>query len=255
MESDVIEKRRAMFFFDKRILYIILAVCVVSSLVGYMSDFESLKALIFSVPGVLIAITFHEYAHAFAAYKLGDDTAREQGRLTLNPLKHVDPFGLIMFLFIGIGWGRPVQVDGRNIKRTISYKKAEALVAFAGPLANFITAILFTVIYALLIKFNVFASAGVRGAEIIASILLYTIILNIGFGVFNLIPLPPLDGSKILKAFLPYNANRWFEENEKIFYIIFIVLWITGIAERIVFPIRTALYTGIVELVARIFGI
>ncbi len=244
-----------MFFFDKRIIYIILAICVVSSLVGYMSDFESLKALLFSIPGVLIAMTFHEYAHAFTAYKLGDDTARSQGRLTLNPLKHIDPFGLIMFLFIGIGWGKPVQVDGRNLKRTISYKKAEALVAFAGPLANFITAILFTVLYALLVKFNVLTISGGRSTEIFGSIILYTIILNIGFGVFNLIPLPPLDGSKILKAFLPYNANRWFEENEKIFYIIFIVLWITGIAERIVIPIRSLLYSGIVELVARIFGI
>ena len=244
-----------MFFFDKRIIYIILAICVVSSLVGYMSDFESLKALLFSIPGVLIAMTFHEYAHAFTAYKLGDDTARNQGRLTLNPLKHVDPFGLIMFLFIGIGWGKPVQVDGRNLKRTISYKKAEALVAFAGPLANFITAILFTVLYALLVKFNVLTISGGRSTEIVGSIILYTIILNIGFGVFNLIPLPPLDGSKILKAFLPYNANRWFEENEKIFYIIFIIMWITGIAERIVIPIRSMLYSGIVELVARIFGI
>lgn len=244
-----------MFFFDKRTIYIILLICVVFSLVGYISDLEALKTLLFCVPGVLIAMTFHEYAHAFTAYKLGDDTARNQGRLTLNPLKHVDPFGLIMFLFIGIGWGKPVQVDGRNLKRTISYKKAEALVAFAGPLANFIIAILFTVLYAILIKFNVLTISGGRSTEIIGSIILYTITLNIGFGVFNLIPLPPLDGSKILKAFLPYNANRWFEENEKIFYIIFIILWITGIAERIIFPIRNSIYTGIVELVARIFGI
>lgn len=244
-----------MFFFDKRVLYIILAICVVSSLVGYMSDYTALLNLIYCIPGVLVAITFHEYAHAFTAYKLGDDTAKEQGRLTLNPLKHMDPIGLVMFLFLGIGWGKPVQVDGRNIKRTISYKKAEALVSFAGPLANFILAIVFTVIYALLVKYNAFSGMDYRASTTITSMILYAIVLNIGFGVFNLIPLPPLDGSKILKAFLPYNANRWFEENEKIFYLIFLGLWITGIAGIIILPIRNAIYIGIINLVGKIFGI
>jgi len=244
-----------MFFFDKRALYIILAICVASSLVGYFSDYNVLLDLICCIPGVLVSITFHEYAHAFTAYKLGDDTAKEQGRLTLNPLKHMDPIGLVMFLFLGIGWGKPVQVDGRNLKRTISYKKAEALVSFAGPLANFILAIVFTVIYALLVKYNVFVGMDYRASSTIMSMVIYAIVLNIGFCVFNLIPLPPLDGSKILKSFLPYKANRWFEENEKIFYLIFLGLWITGLAGIIILPIRNAIYLGIINLVGKIFGI
>ena len=249
------KERGAMFFFDKRMLYIILAICVTMSLIGYMSNAESLLDMIFSIPGVLIAITFHEYAHAFVAYKLGDDTAKNRGRLTLNPIKHMDPIGLLMLLFLGIGWGKPVTVDGRNLKRNISYKKAEAIVALAGPVANFVMAIIFTIIYALILKFNVLENVSIRFGTTIVSIILYTIILNIGFGVFNLIPLPPLDGSKILKAFLPYNANRWFEENERMFYLVFLVLWITGIAGMIISPIRNALYIGIVSLVGKIFGI
>lgn len=244
-----------MFSFDKRTIYIILVVCVLSSLLRYLSDINTLLKMFLCVPGVLVAMTFHEYAHAYAAYKLGDDTAKAQGRLTLNPLKHVDLFGFIMFLFVGIGWGKPVQVDGRNLKRNISYKKAEALISFAGPLANFILAIIFTIIYVLMIKFNVLANLNFRLASTIAKIILYTIVLNIGFGIFNLIPLPPLDGSTVLKAFLPLKASNWFEQNERIFYYIFLVIWITGIAELIITPIQTNIYIGIIELVAKILRV
>lgn len=242
-----------MFFYDKRFLYIILGIYIATTLVGYTTSTESLINLITTIPGVLIAITFHEYAHAFAAYKLGDDTSKSQGRMSLNPLKHTDPIGLIMLLFIGIGWGRPVQVDSRNFKRNISVRKAEAIISAAGPIANFIMAIVFTVIYALLIKFNVFENMSIRAAETILMIIFYTIIINIGLGVFNLIPLPPLDGSKILRAFLPPKADMWFREKEMIFYFAFLILWLTGIAGLIIAPIRSALYNGIMNVVRLIF--
>ena len=244
-----------MFFFDKRVIYIILAFCIFSMIANYVNDMNALLKMLISIPGVLIAITFHEYAHALAAYKLGDDTSKKQGRLTLNPLKHIDPIGIIILLFLGIGWGKPVMVDGRNLKRNISYKKAEAIVSFAGPLANFIMAIFFTIIYALLVKFNVLENITYRAATVIISMLIYTIMLNIGLGIFNLIPLPPLDGSKVLKVFLPYNVNRWLEENESIFYMVFLGLWITGIAGMIITPIRDVLYDGIVNIVSAIFRI
>lgn len=244
-----------MFFLDKRILYIFLGICVFSVIMGYMSNANALLDMLMCIPGVLIAITFHEYAHAFSAYKLGDDTSKKQGRLTLNPLKHIDPIGIFMLLFIGIGWGKPVMVDGSNLKKNMPYRKAEAIVSFAGPLANFIMAIIFTIIYALMIKFNVFANMSYRYTTVIISMIVYTIVINIGLGVFNLIPLPPLDGSKILKAFLPYNACRWLEDNERVFYLIFLGLWITGIAGTIIAPIRNSLYSGIINLVSNIFGI
>ena len=244
-----------MFYFDKRILYIFLGICVLSMFVGYASNPEQILALLLSIPGVLIAITFHEYAHAWAAYKLGDDTAKSQGRLSLNPLKHMDPIGIAMLLFLGFGWGRPVEIDSRNFNRNISVRKAEAIVSIAGPLANFILAIVFSAIYGALIKFNALTSMDTRTALTIITILQSIISINIGLGVFNLIPLPPLDGSKVLSYFLPYNARNWFESNQQIFYILFLIIWITGIAGTIISPAITSIYYGLMKLVSLVFGL
>lgn len=244
-----------MFYFDKRILYIFLGICVLSMFVGYASNPGQILALLLSIPGVLIAITFHEYAHAWTAYKLGDDTAKSQGRLSLNPLKHMDPIGIVMLLFLGFGWGRPVEIDSRNFNRNISVRKAEAIVSIAGPLANIILAIVFSAIYGALIKFNALTSMDTRTALTIITILQSIISINIGLGVFNLIPLPPLDGSKVLSYFLPYNARNWFENNQQIFYIIFLIIWITGIAGTIISPAITSIYYGLMKLVSLVFGL
>ena len=126
------------FNFDRKTLYIIIGILAVMSLSSYGTT--KLFNLILSVPAVLLAITVHEFGHAFAAYKLGDDTPVQQGRLTLNPLDHIDPLGIAMLLFAHIGWGKPVQVNPRNYNRNISVEKADAIVSFAGPLMNFITA-------------------------------------------------------------------------------------------------------------------
>ena len=242
-----------MFYFDKRILYIFLGICVLSMFVGYASNPGQILALLLSIPGVLIAITFHEYAHAWAAYKLGDDTAKSQGRLSLNPLKHMDPIGIAMLLFLGFGWGRPVEIDSRNFNRNISVRKAEAIVSIAGPLANFILAIVFSAIYGALIKFNALTSMDTRAALTIITILQSIISINIGLGVFNLIPLPPLDGSKIFMNLFPYNARRWIMEHEQIFYYIFLGIWITGLAGIIISPIINLLYSGLMNGILAIF--
>ena len=243
-----------MFYFDKRILYIFLGICVLSMFVGYASNPGKILALLLSIPGVLIAITFHEYAHAWTAYKLGDDTAKSQGRLSLNPLKHMDPIGIVMLLFLGFGWGRPVEIDSRNFNRNISVRKAEAIVSIAGPLANFILAIVFSAIYGALIKFNALTSMDTRTALTIITILQSIISINIGLGVFNLIPLPPLDGSKIIMPFLPYKAKEWFTNNEQLFSLVFVVLWITGIAGTIISPAINLVTTGILSLGKLIIG-
>lgn len=244
-----------MFFnIDKRILYAIIGVFALVTLISYMRSPESMLSLICTIPGVLVAITFHEYAHALAAYKLGDDTAKSQGRLTLNPFKHADPIGLLMLLFLGFGWGRPVQVDSRNLNRKYSASKATAIISFAGPLANFILAVVFSVITALAIKFSWLGGLNLTAQTIIISILEMTICINVGLGVFNLIPLPPLDGSKILSHFLPYEARNWFESNEQIFYYVFLFLWITGFAGRIITPIINLIYEGLFKLIVTIIG-
>ncbi len=140
-------------YIDKRMIYVVMAIMLISGLFSYLTDLNSILNLLYTIPGILIAITFHEFAHAFAADKLGDDTPRNQGRLTLNPLGHLDPIGSIMLLFAGFGWGKPVEVNPRNYDRRFSMDKADAIVSIAGPLMNFFLAIIFTIIYCEIYKF------------------------------------------------------------------------------------------------------
>ena len=241
-----------MFFSDKRFVYLILAVFVITSFLG--STPESMLSLLLTLPAVLVAITFHEFAHAYAATKLGDDTPMLQGRLNLNPLSHIDPIGFVLLLFAGFGWGKPVQINSKNFNRKYSEQTGEAIVAVAGPIMNFVLAIISVIAYVAIYKFAptfILTEAG----NIIWRLVQYSIIINLGLGVFNLIPLPPLDGSKILVKFLPYNAKQWFYEKENIFYIIFLVIWITGIAGYIISPVLNFLYTNLLNLMIRIFGI
>lgn len=242
-------------FIDKRMIYIILGIMVISGLVQYLTDTNALLRLLLTIPGLLIAITFHEFAHAFAADKLGDDTPRLQGRLTLNPLGHLDPIGSIMLLFAGFGWGKPVEVNPRNYDRRFSMDKADAIVSIAGPLMNFFLAIVLTIIYCAIFKF---ASVEVVHSQIGTIIMLMiniAISINIGLGVFNLIPVPPLDGSKVIKPLLPNNARIWFENNERIFEMIFVALWIVGLLGTIISPIISGIYGFILKLGFKIFGI
>ena len=241
------------FNFDKKTLYIIIGILVLLSLASYGT--EGIFDLLLSVPAVLLAITVHEFGHAFAAYKLGDDTPLRQGRLSLNPFDHVDPLGLAMLLFAHIGWGKPVQIDPRNYNRNISVEKADAIVSFAGPLMNFITAIVFALIYCAIIKFagTAFLISNIGG--IIIAIIAYIVTMNIGLGVFNLIPLPPLDGSKIFLPILPYNAKSWFIEHEQIFYFVFLIIWITGIAGRLISPIIGQMTSWILTFAMKVFGL
>ena len=243
------------FSFDKRILYIIIIILALSAVVQYVSNPGELFGLLVSVPGVLIAITFHEFAHGFAAYKLGDNTAKNEGRLSLNPLDHLDPIGTLMLLVAGFGWGKPVHVNPTNYTRRISMEKGEAIVSLAGPLMNIILAFIFAIIYAAIYKFAGLAFITSTTGIIVLLLISSTISINIGLGVFNLIPLPPLDGSKIIMPFLPYNAKQWFRNNEYIFYVVFVVIWITGIAGIIISPAISWVSDGIMNLAQMMFGL
>lgn len=164
-------------------------------------DWASLLALLLRVVAVLICIMVHEVSHGLAAYLLGDPTAKAQHRLSFNPLRHIDPFGALMMLLVGFGWAKPVPVDMRYFKKP---KVGMAVTALAGPVSNFVLAYV-----ALLIAYLILGIAAATGA--LASSLLQGVLdfcsltasLSIGLGVFNLIPFPPLDGSKVLGAFLP----------------------------------------------------
>lgn len=242
-----------MFRFDNRFIYMILGILVISSLVT-MTQGQMLGILL-TLPGVIIAITFHEFAHAYAAYKLGDDTAKMQGRLNLNPLSHIDPIGIVLLIFVHFGWGKPVQINPRNFDRKYTMEKGEAIVSLAGPVMNFILAILFTIVYCAVIKFSPVSFKLSQLGIVILTIIQSTMVVNIGLGVFNLIPIPPLDGSKIFRTILPYHAKAWLDENEKWFYIAFLVIWITGLAGYIISPIIELIGNGMLWVVGKLFGL
>jgi len=148
------------------------------------------------IPAALICIPVHECSHGYAAWKLGDPTARRMGRLSLNPFKHFDPVGVILLIVAGFGWAKPVPVDTRYFRHP---RRDMALTSLAGPVSNFALAFLMLVLLNVAIRLL----PPTRIADIIVSFLLNTALLSIGLGVFNLIPIPPLDGSKILFSFLP----------------------------------------------------
>lgn len=240
------------FAFDKKTISIILAVMLGLWLLS--AGTSGILNLLLTIPGVLIALTFHEFAHAWAATKLGDDTPRVQGRLNLNPISHIDPMGFVFLIVAGFGWGKPVQIDPRNFNGKHSISKAEAIVSAAGPITNFILAFIFLIIYYLLFSVtNVIDVLSVQWQQVIFLVITYTISINIGLGVFNLIPLPPLDGSKILMHFLPYNGKQWFYNNQQIFYIVFLMLFVTGLSTVILTPIFSGVLTGMEWVVYNLF--
>ena len=162
---------------------------------------------ILTLPAILVAFTFHEYAHAIVADKLGDKTARFQGRLTLNPLKHIDPFGFICVLLLGIGYAKPVQVNPAAFK---NYYKDDLKVSLAGPLANFIVAIVGAVIFAVYYRFLLILMPSGLG-EIIYYMLFYIVSINISLGIFNLLPIPSFDGFSLVTDLKP-GRFRDFED-------------------------------------------
>lgn len=241
------------FNFDKRILYVILACLVLYGVMNLTNG--SLIATLFALPAVLIAITFHEFAHSWVADKLGDETPRMQGRLTLNPLAHLDPAGFILLLFAGFGWGKPVQINTRNFNKNVGATKGEILVALAGPVMNFILSVIFAIILGSIYKFTTAEFLASSLGQVLFTLIQECIIINIGLGVFNLLPLPPLDGSKIFLNLFSYNARRWIIEHERYFYYAFLAIWITGIASIIIAPIISALYNGLMFIIMNLFGI
>ena len=172
---------------------------------------------------VFIVIPIHEFAHAYTSYKLGDPTPKLMGRLTLNPLKHIDPIGSVAILLIGFGWGKPCPVDPRYYN---DRKKDMAKVAFAGPGINFAFAFVLIFIQTLLQTLMSNSSSNIVAAIVVFCI--YAARINIFIALFNLIPIPPYDGFDILNLFLPRRLTVFFEKNQRILNILFLILIFSG---------------------------
>lgn len=195
-----------------------------------MFDF-SLMGLIAGLPGLLIALVVHEYAHARVADAMGDFTPRLTGRLTLNPRAHIDPLGLVMLLVAHFGWAKPVMINPRNFR---DWKKGELLVALAGPASNLVVAFLSLTIMAALFKLGIFST----GIQLVLSML---VLYNINFAIFNMLPLPPLDGSKVLLVLLPEEYAYRLMSLERYSFIILIALMMTPVLTGILIPMQQLL--------------
>ncbi len=194
---------------------------------------DTLIQFLFVVPCVLIALTFHEFAHGYMAYKLGDPTAKNFGRLTLNPLKHLDPIGTICMIFFHFGWAKPVPINTRYFKKP---RRDMALTAAAGPIMNFILALFGVLVCRILTKIFVTFPAQSDFVYYIqyAALTLFSYfhMLNLSLGVFNLIPIPPLDGSRIFYIFLPQKWYFGVMKYEKYIQLALLVLLWTGLLSR-----------------------
>lgn len=194
---------------------------------------DTLIQFLFVVPCVLIALTFHEFAHGYMAYKLGDPTAKNFGRLTLNPLKHLDPIGTICMIFFHFGWAKPVPINSRYFKKP---RRDMALTAAAGPIMNFILAFFGVLVCRILTKIFVAFPAQSDFVYYIqyAALTLFSYfhMLNLSLGVFNLIPIPPLDGSRIFYIFLPQKWYFGVMKYEKYIQLALLVLLWTGLLSR-----------------------
>ena len=200
---------------------------------------EGLIAFLYTLPALLISLSIHEFAHAWVAYKQGDYTQKIRGRLTLDPFKHIDPIGFLCIVLCGVGWGKPVMVDDRNFKNS---RRGTMLTALAGPLSNLLLAVLLTIVLKVLIMFGVFGNLAANSVgNIFLQMILYTIEFNIIFGIFNLIPLPPLDGSKVLSYFLPRSLRGIMYTLEKYSFVIILIIFFTNITSYIITPAYNAI--------------
>ncbi len=185
-------------------------------------DTGSLKEFILLIPVILFSLTVHEVCHGWIADRFGDPTARATGRLTLNPIAHLDPIGTILLFIAHFGWAKPVMVNPYNLRNP---KKDMIWISLAGPGANFLLALVAGIALRILMAFGSLNVSGLLGSSILA-ILILTLQINLALGIFNLIPIPPLDGSKVLYGLLPYDMEHHYLWLERYGMVILLALFV-----------------------------
>ena len=198
-------------------------------------DWSYLLNIVLSVVPSLLCITFHEVSHGYVAYRLGDTTAKDAGRLTLNPLKHIDPMGLLMMVVFKFGWAKPVPV---NMMRFRSPKRGMALTALAGPVSNVLLALVFLFLYGLLYR-------ALYSVQFLLEMIWLTAYISLALAIFNIIPVSPLDGSKVLFALLPDAAYAKLMRYERYGMALLMLLLLTGVLDTPLEFLRDGLLNGL----------
>lgn len=205
-----------------------------------------LMQVLYSLPGILVALSFHEWGHAYAAFRCGDPTARNLGRMTVNPLRHLDPIGFISLLIFRFGWAKPVPVNPRNFK---NYRRDDIIVSVAGVTVNCLLGIVGMLVFCILLVLNV-------NSAVVYQMLVSFIYINFALLVFNLIPVPPLDGSHVLENLLIRKVGpKPFMFLSQYGYLILLALMITGVISTILQTAVGWILNGLAQLFGAIFGL
>ena len=217
-------------------IILIFAMLAINSLLrgGYSNPMDWIMEKLMILPGILIGLSFHEFGHAYVSTKLGDPTPKLQGRVTINPLAHIDPVGMVCLLFCGFGWGIPVQINPTYYKNR---RRDEILVGFAGVAMNLILAIVFS----LLVRVGTmsYQVIGAEAGSILTQILVNVVAINVVLMVFNLLPVPPLDGFGIVTNLFHLEKYSWYQQYYQWGYFILIFLVLLGVVSAILGPVTS----------------